>query len=118
VPHLRPVATPSILRKPRRVPPRCGIARRPTHPGCRIALEHYDAILSHYGTAVGVRAARKHLGWYLDSILGAGRAKADPVHAARRQALLTEKAPERVAALFADCVDSGLETNHQLGAVA
>tara|TARA_R110002094_G_scaffold51062_1_gene62662 strand:+ start:30 stop:1016 length:987 start_codon:yes stop_codon:yes gene_type:complete len=26
--------------------------------------EHYDALLSHYGTDVGVRNARKHLGWY------------------------------------------------------
>ena len=26
---------------------------------------HYEAILAHYGIAVGVRVARKHLGWYL-----------------------------------------------------
>lgn len=31
---------------------------------CAIVLEHYDAILAHYGTARGVRMARKHLGWY------------------------------------------------------
>ncbi|MFO0997220.1 MAG: tRNA dihydrouridine synthase DusB [Alphaproteobacteria bacterium] len=34
-------------------------------------LEHYDAILSHYGTSVGVRMARKHLGWYCKGIAGA-----------------------------------------------
>jgi tRNA-dihydrouridine synthase B len=28
-----------------------------------IALEHYDALLSHYGTDKGVRIARKHLAW-------------------------------------------------------
>ena len=28
------------------------------------ALEHYDTILSHYGTHRGVKIARKHLGWY------------------------------------------------------
>ena len=26
---------------------------------------HYEGILAHYGDAVGVRVARKHLGWYL-----------------------------------------------------
>ncbi|MEP0520672.1 MAG: tRNA dihydrouridine synthase DusB [Hyphomicrobiales bacterium] len=31
-----------------------------------LAAEHYEALLFHYGTKVGVRAARKHLGWYLD----------------------------------------------------
>jgi len=29
----------------------------------QIACEHYDGILSHYGIALGVRNARKHLGW-------------------------------------------------------
>ncbi|MEN3791476.1 tRNA dihydrouridine synthase DusB [Fulvimarina sp. MAC3] len=28
--------------------------------------EHYEAMLSHYGTGTGVRHARKHLGWYVD----------------------------------------------------
>lgn len=27
-------------------------------------MEHYDAMLVHYGTQGGVRMARKHLGWY------------------------------------------------------
>jgi tRNA-dihydrouridine synthase B len=27
-------------------------------------LEHYEDMLSHYGTIVGVRMAKKHLGWY------------------------------------------------------
>ena len=29
-----------------------------------IVLDHYDAIVSHYGTTPGVKIARKHLGWY------------------------------------------------------
>jgi nifR3 family TIM-barrel protein len=29
-------------------------------------IAHYEGMLSHYGTATGVRHARKHLGWYLD----------------------------------------------------
>lgn len=31
-----------------------------------LAAEHYRMMLSHYGAEVGVRHARKHLGWYLD----------------------------------------------------
>ena len=27
-------------------------------------LEHYDAMLTHYGTHAGLRIARKHIGWY------------------------------------------------------
>lgn len=30
-----------------------------------IILEHYDAMLVHYGAEIGVKTARKHLGWYL-----------------------------------------------------
>jgi tRNA-dihydrouridine synthase B len=29
-----------------------------------IILAHYDALLSHHGSDVGVKMARKHLGWY------------------------------------------------------
>ncbi len=29
-----------------------------------IALAHYDEMLEHYGRDVGVKFARKHLGWY------------------------------------------------------
>jgi tRNA-dihydrouridine synthase B len=32
-----------------------------------IVAEHYEAVLSEYGTHVGVRVARKHLDWYLEA---------------------------------------------------
>ena len=32
-----------------------------------IVVEHYEGVLSEYGVAVGVRAARKHLDWYLEA---------------------------------------------------
>ena len=32
-----------------------------------VVAEHYDGVLSEYGTQVGVRAARKHLDWYLEA---------------------------------------------------
>lgn len=31
-----------------------------------MVLGHYDEILNFYGTKVGLRVARKHLGWYMD----------------------------------------------------
>ena len=35
-----------------------------------LILEHYDAMLSHYGTQVGVKIARKHVGWYTKGLPG------------------------------------------------
>jgi tRNA-dihydrouridine synthase B len=43
-------------------------AAAPTGRALRdLVLEHYEAMLEHYGPALGVRVARKHLGWYLDA---------------------------------------------------
>ena len=42
-----------------------------------IALRHYEAMLSEYGMALGVRNARKHIGWYLVS---SGRPAPDVKH--------------------------------------
>lgn len=33
----------------------------------RIARDHVEAMLSHYGAPLGLRNARKHIGWYLES---------------------------------------------------
>ena len=32
-----------------------------------LVADHYEDVLSEYGTAVGLRAARKHLGWYAEA---------------------------------------------------
>jgi tRNA-dihydrouridine synthase B len=34
-------------------------------------VEHYEAMLSHYGSDTGLRIARKHLGWYCKGFAGA-----------------------------------------------
>jgi tRNA-dihydrouridine synthase B len=34
-------------------------------------LEHFEALLRHYGTQAGIRIARKHLGWYSRGLHGA-----------------------------------------------
>jgi tRNA-dihydrouridine synthase B len=39
-------------------------------------LEHYDAMLEHYGTYGGVRIARKHLSWYCTDLPGAAEFRA------------------------------------------
>lgn len=35
-----------------------------------VVLEHYDAMLSHYGRETGVKMARKHLSWYTKGLHG------------------------------------------------
>jgi tRNA-dihydrouridine synthase B len=37
---------------------------------CAILLEHYDAMLSHYGRDVGLKIARKHIAWYSKGLPG------------------------------------------------
>ncbi len=54
-----------------------------------LIAEHYEAMLGLYGPFVGPKAARKHLGWYLEAL---GR----PVDAVTRTALLTETRPAAV----------------------
>jgi tRNA-dihydrouridine synthase B len=34
---------------------------------CEIALEHVEAMLTHYGSDLGLKNSRKHVGWYLAS---------------------------------------------------
>lgn len=56
------------------------LAGRPVPPAPRgtaladLVAGHYEEMLGHYGRALGLRVARKHLGWYLDA---AGAARGD-----------------------------------------
>ena len=54
---------------------------------CQLVAEHYDSILGFYGRALGLRVARKHLGWYMDE---AGTSQA------LRRSILTATSPEAV----------------------
>jgi tRNA-dihydrouridine synthase B len=55
-------------------------------------IEHYELILGFYGSGLGLRVARKHLGWYLDEArITAGR-----------DAILTATDPQVVIALLKD----------------
>ncbi|TAN60270.1 MAG: tRNA dihydrouridine synthase DusB, partial [Magnetospirillum sp.] len=42
-----------------------------------ILLEHYEAMLLHYGTVTGVRIARKHLAWYSKGLAGSAEFRAE-----------------------------------------
>ena len=58
---------------------------------------HYEDMLSHYGTGQGLRHARKHLGWYLETwCLQAGSDEA----LSWRAALMAETDPAKVLSLI------------------
>ena len=58
-------------------------------------VAHYEAMLTFYGLDLGLRVARKHLGWYMDE---AG------THTALRRAVLTEKDPAKVIKLLPQAI--------------
>jgi tRNA-dihydrouridine synthase B len=59
-----------------------------------LVIGHYDQILAFYGAALGLRVARKHLGWYLEA---AGVVQG-------RDAILTATDPAQVRALVLDAL--------------
>ncbi len=61
---------------------------------------HHEAMLSFYGLDLGLKVARKHLGWYMDR---AGTA------ASLRGAVLTAATPGAVHALLPDAILGGME---------
>ena len=62
-----------------------------------LVLGHYDAMLGFYGTELGSRVARKHLGWYMD---GTG------AETKLRKAVLTTRNPAEVFKLLPDALTS------------
>lgn len=69
-------------------------ARKPDPPLGRqleIVLEHYEAVLAHYGRDIGVRTARKHLAWYSKGLPGSADFRAE---------VNREAEPERVRDLL------------------
>ncbi|MBL8565636.1 MAG: tRNA dihydrouridine synthase DusB [Hyphomicrobiaceae bacterium] len=69
-----------------------------------IAIEHVTSMLEHYGRDLGLRNARKHIGWYLESAgLQGERLKG------WRRRLCTDDVAERVLAGLADAYgDAGM----------
>ncbi len=70
------------------------------HAFVAMVSEHYEAMLSFYGSQLGNRVARKHLGWYMD------HQRTEP---ALRGAVLTEKDPAQVLRLLRDALSPRAE---------
>jgi tRNA-dihydrouridine synthase B len=64
----------------------------------------YDDLLSHYGLRVGLRHARKHLGWALDVAARASRAPMETLKAWRHRVLTSEQ-PSDVKRELRDAFD-------------
>jgi len=65
----------------------------------------YDEMLTHYGVEVGLRHARKHLGWALDAAAATTSASADVVRA-HRSRLLTAIEPAIVQHRLSEAFDA------------
>ena len=61
----------------------------------------YEEMLGHHGTAIGVRTARKHLGWALDAAAATAGAP-EPTHRLLRHRLQTQDDPRAVRRQLAD----------------
>jgi tRNA-dihydrouridine synthase B len=48
----------------------------PVETQLAIVLEHYEAMLTHYGVGSGLRIARKHVGWYSKGLPGSSEFRA------------------------------------------
>ncbi len=83
----------------------CGeLAGSPDIPADRkarnaVALEHYRAMIAHYGDDVGVRHARKHIGWYLETL-------APETPADRKVTMMTSHSPDEVLEIFAEVLET------------
>ena len=69
-----------------------------------IACAHVEAMLAHYGANLGLRNARKHMGWYLE----ASGHRFDSVKTWRKR-LCTDENPKRVLRNLAQFYDHALE---------
>jgi tRNA-dihydrouridine synthase B len=61
-----------------------------------MVMGHYTDMLAFYGDVLGLRVARKHLGWFMDT----AQARPDA-----RRAVLTAKTPDAVLRLLPDALD-------------
>ena len=67
---------------------------------CDMVSAHYDAMLAFYGSPLGLRVARKHLGWYMDEA---------QTEKPLRNAILTAKTPKDVLRLLPEALAKGPE---------
>ncbi|MDE0969449.1 MAG: tRNA dihydrouridine synthase DusB [Octadecabacter sp.] len=75
----------------------------------QLVSEHYDNMLKFYGTKMGSKVARKHLGWYMD------QCETEPI---LRKAVLTECEPKKVLKLLPDALAMPLKVSRISGQAA
>jgi tRNA-dihydrouridine synthase len=64
-----------------------------------LIVELYQEMLSHHGLRIGLRHARKHLGWALDSAAASAGIPADLLKKCRNEVLTVEEPAEAVRRL-------------------
>jgi len=64
-----------------------------------VALEHYQLMIAHYGDDVGVRHARKHIGWYLETL-------APETPAALKAEMMTSNRADEVLGIFSELLEA------------
>ncbi|WP_412048852.1 tRNA dihydrouridine synthase DusB [Hoeflea sp. Naph1] len=95
----------------------CGIlagstdAPKPGPQRNAIALEHYTMMIDHYGEDVGVRHARKHIGWYLDTLAPSAPKRL-------KGALMTARTAAEALPLFSEALETGADTAANLESAA
>jgi tRNA-dihydrouridine synthase B len=72
----------------------------PGEPRRAIALEHYRMMIAHYGEDVGVRHARKHIGWYLETLAP----QAPPM---LKRDMMASRNVSQVEEMFAEALETG-----------
>jgi tRNA-dihydrouridine synthase B len=80
-----------------------------------IMLSHFESMLSHYGTELGGRVARKHLGWYVEdlkrrAVLSASQAQA------WRTALVSQAHAEAVRDKIHELYDAAADVSFEAAA--
>jgi tRNA-dihydrouridine synthase B len=68
----------------------------------KLILEHYEHMLQHYGIETGLRNARKHLGWYMETAEEMGIF----VDQTMKKQIMTSSEPQFVKALISQAFDS------------
>ena len=80
-----------------------GVIARGQFVGVLTAL--YEEMLTHHGTRIGVRHARKHLGWALDAAAQTAGVSAERLRSARAHVLTSDDPAEtqrRLTAAYAE----------------
>jgi len=72
---------------------------------CEVIQEHFETVLEHYGTHMGILSFRKHLSWYIDVLVKQISDQSVATILARRRQLVTLREPDKILAGIAALFD-------------